>query len=82
MGGAEVQLYSLLTSVLDVVSYPYRFTPRKYRLVIPIRQKARWAPEPVLTLWRIEKSLILASHRIPFPQLYVVVTILTELSGC
>jgi hypothetical protein len=51
----EVQLHSFLTSALDggecLASRLDRFTP------IPNQQEAGWAPEPVATFWRREKSL-------------------------
>jgi hypothetical protein len=43
---------------------PAALTPGKEPLV-PIGQRAGYAPEPVWTLWNTEKSLPLATHRTP-----------------
>jgi len=60
MGGVEVQLHAFLTSTLDVSEQSYlrsdRFVPEMNRM--HMEWGARWAPQPVLTLWRIEKSLL------------------------
>jgi hypothetical protein len=44
---------------------PYRFTPgERAPPPVAIRQETGWAPEPVCTLWYIEKFLDPAGNRI------------------
>jgi hypothetical protein len=58
-GGVEVQINVFLTLALVggewSVSRPGRFTPEK-EPAVPIEQETLWAPEPVWTTWKSEKS--------------------------
>jgi hypothetical protein len=65
-GDVKVDFHIILISALDggewSVSRPGRFTTWE-KAQVPTAQKAGWAPEPVWTLWRNEKSLAPAGNR-------------------
>jgi hypothetical protein len=59
-GGVEVYLHNYWPRYyVEVVSFMPRprWPRRKKPPQVPIEQEAEWAPEPVCTLWRREKSL-------------------------
>jgi len=53
MGGAEVQLHSVLRSAKDGVANFVSQPP----YLVSIEKDAEWAPKPEYTSWRREKSL-------------------------
>jgi hypothetical protein len=67
-GGAEVKLHSFLTYDLDGEEW-LTLRPGRFRTPVPIEQVG-WAPEPVWTLWRKEKSLFnrIISHIFRFSE--------------
>lgn len=64
-GGVEVQRPSFLTSVLDGVSGQLQalvVLPPGKEPPVPSEYEVGWAPDLVLKLWRIEKSLTYAGN--------------------
>ena len=57
--GTEVQLHSFLISALNGGVVNFMFPPLYTRKITPVptEEEAGWAPEPVWTFWRGEKSL-------------------------
>jgi hypothetical protein len=81
-GGVDVHTHVFLTSALVgdewSPSRPGRFTPG-VKDTVPLEYEARWAPEPVWTIWRSENS---CPHRDTNSDLFVVHPVASRVTGC
>jgi hypothetical protein len=75
-----------LIQVLDRGDWPdsraSRFTPRDSSHQVPIQYETGWAPEPVLTLCRTEKSFASAGKQTPIPRTFSPSSQLYRLNYC